>query len=349
MLGDAAARPAPRPLALARRRPGLAPRASESRLERAERLAVAGVLPQPAGADIPACFVDALVLQIAGSQSGQSSSSGCRESLFLLFSRRGRAHRSLAIAFLALFVVILFSGHRRADRIAGVYPSCWPPAPPSGTSGEAADTAGVRVALTGAVLAFGALVVPANVPDPASARRGRSTSRRSARSPKSRPRTWVRNSRSISPAGSECGALCRRGGGGSGNRFRRGAARAVVLAPHWVFASVIEYYGRDRGLPPVVAPHNAYWFWREEAAGRDIVAGRRHPTGACCPRYFARDARSLRYLPSASTARSSAATCPSYVASGPVTAPRRAALRVAPLQHRGHAAPAMMGTGINCG
>jgi hypothetical protein len=48
-------------------------------------------------------------------------------------------------------------------------------------------------------------------------------------------------------------------------------ARAVVLAPHWVFASVIEYYGRERDLPPVVAPHNAYWFWRADAAGRDVV------------------------------------------------------------------------------
>jgi hypothetical protein len=47
--------------------------------------------------------------------------------------------------------------------------------------------------------------------------------------------------------------------------------RSVILAPHWVFASAIEYYGRDRGLPPVVSPHNAYWFWRGEAAGRDVA------------------------------------------------------------------------------
>jgi hypothetical protein len=34
---------------------------------------------------------------------------------------------------------------------------------------------------------------------------------------------------------------------------------------------VVEYYGRNRNLPPVVSPHNGYWFWREDAAGRDVV------------------------------------------------------------------------------
>ena len=48
-------------------------------------------------------------------------------------------------------------------------------------------------------------------------------------------------------------------------------SRTVVLASHWLYASVIEFHGRDRGIPPVVAPHNAYWFWRREAAGRDIA------------------------------------------------------------------------------
>jgi hypothetical protein len=50
--------------------------------------------------------------------------------------------------------------------------------------------------------------------------------------------------------------------------------RAVLLAPHWVYASVVEYYGRDEPVP-VVAPHNAYWFRRHEAAGRDsaLVVG----------------------------------------------------------------------------
>jgi len=45
----------------------------------------------------------------------------------------------------------------------------------------------------------------------------------------------------------------------------------VILAPHWLYASVIEYYGRERGLPPVVSPHNAYYFWRGAAADRDVV------------------------------------------------------------------------------
>ena len=48
-------------------------------------------------------------------------------------------------------------------------------------------------------------------------------------------------------------------------------AQLVILAPHWVPASVVEYYGRKRGLPPVVSPHNAYALWRHEAAGRSIA------------------------------------------------------------------------------
>jgi hypothetical protein len=48
-------------------------------------------------------------------------------------------------------------------------------------------------------------------------------------------------------------------------------SRAVILTPHWVFAGVLEYYGREREGPPIVSPHNAYSFWTDEAADRDPV------------------------------------------------------------------------------
>jgi hypothetical protein len=67
-------------------------------------------------------------------------------------------------------------------------------------------------------------------------------------------------------------------------------ARAVVLAPHWVWASVVEFYGRDRGLPPVVSPHNAYYFWRHEAAGRDVALSL-HIEPDVLARYFAETRR----------------------------------------------------------
>ena len=63
--------------------------------------------------------------------------------------------------------------------------------------------------------------------------------------------------------------------------------RAVILAPHWVVASVIDYFGRDRDLPPVVSPHNAFWFWRAEAAGRDVVVSVNVSASALEP-YFGR-------------------------------------------------------------
>jgi hypothetical protein len=220
-------------------------------------------------ADLPATPMEALELQVLGANPANVLV-WVPGALFLLLSRRVRSYRPLAIAFLALFAVILLSGHRRADRIAGIYPvvlaggaACW-----DGWRGRG-HTA-VRVALTGLLLAFGALVVPATLPilSPQATARylealGEKPDIETADVGQAIPLylagrlDWERFADEVIGAWEALPAAERR--------------RAVILAPHWVFASVVQYYGRDRGLPPVVAPHNAYWFWRQDAAGRDVA------------------------------------------------------------------------------
>lgn len=41
----------------------------------------------------------------------------------------------------------------------------------------------------------------------------------------------------------------------------------MILTPHWLYAAVLEYYGRHRDHPPIVSPHNAYSFWHGGVAG----------------------------------------------------------------------------------
>jgi 4-amino-4-deoxy-L-arabinose transferase-like glycosyltransferase len=218
-------------------------------------------------ADLPATPLEALELQILGANPANLLI-WLPGVLFLLFSQRLRAQRPLAIAFLALFAVILFSGHRRADRIAGIYPVVLAAGATFWDGWRGRGHRGVRAALVAAVLAFGALVLPASLPllSPRGVESflqaiGEKPEIESVDVGQALPlylagRLWAEPfAEQVVQAWQALPEAERE--------------RAVVLAPHWVFASAIEYYGRERGLPPVVAPHNAYWFWRGEAKGRD--------------------------------------------------------------------------------
>jgi 4-amino-4-deoxy-L-arabinose transferase-like glycosyltransferase len=222
-------------------------------------------------ADLPATILDALELQVLAANPANLLV-WVPGVLFLLLSERARAYRPLAIAFVTLFVVILLSGHRRADRIAGIYPAVLAAGAAFWDRWRGPGHRGVRIALTAALLGFGALVVPASLPilsPPAVAKYfeaiGEKPEIETADVGQAIPlyfagRLWAER---LADAVAEAwDALA-----------PDEQQRAVVLAPHWVFASAVEYYGRDRRLPPVVAPHNAYWFWRAEAAGRDVVLG----------------------------------------------------------------------------
>lgn len=220
-------------------------------------------------ADLPASFVEAFALQVAGTNPA-AVLLWMPGALYLLCSRRARLYRPLGIAFLALLLVILFSGQRRADRIAGIYPIVLAAGATFWDQWRGRWRRAVRFALPVLLVGFGGLVVPVTLPvlPPQAAAAyfraiGEKPDIERADVGQELPLYlfgrlwWQRFAAEVVAAWDTLPAEER--------------ARSVVLAPHWVFASVIEYYGRDRDLPPVVAPHNAYWFWREAAAGRDVV------------------------------------------------------------------------------
>ena len=218
-------------------------------------------------ADLPATFLEALAIQLKGASPMLLWGPGA---LYLLFSRRVRSYRPLAIAFLVLLAVILFSGHRRADRIAGIYPLLTAAGATVWDQWRGRWSGAVRVALVVLVLLLGALIVPATLPvlPP-------QTAAAYFRALDQKPEIekidvgqaiplfllgrleWERFTDEV---------MAKWDGLTPEER-----TRSVILVPHWVYASVIEYYARHRDHPPIVAPHNAYWFWRQEGAGRDVV------------------------------------------------------------------------------
>lgn len=190
--------------------------------------------------------------------------------IFLLFSKEARPYRPLGIAFLVLFVGIILSGQRRGDRIVGVYPIAFAAGALVWDRWRPRLRVVVRGALVALLLCFGVLVLPASLPvlPPAAVARyfeviGErpeiETGDRGASLPLylSGRLEWERFAREVIGAWETLPPDQR--------------DRTAILTSHWVFASVIEYYGRGGELPPVVSPHNAYYFWRKEAAGRDIV------------------------------------------------------------------------------
>jgi len=219
--------------------------------------------------DLPATVPEALELQILGANPANVLL-WLPGFLFLLLSERARPYRPLALAFATLFVVILLSGHRRADRIAGIYPVALAAGAAFWDGWRGRGHTIVRIALVGVLMVFGAVVLPATLP---------------ILSPRATAEYFEAIGEKPEIESSDVGQAIPLFFAGrlDWERFADQVAeawealppgereRAVMLAPHWVFASVLEYYGRDRRFPPVVAPHNAYWFWRHEAAGRDVV------------------------------------------------------------------------------
>jgi hypothetical protein len=216
-------------------------------------------------ADLPATVLDGLGLQIL-TVNPVNLLVWVPGVFFLFFARRRRVYRPLAIAFLILFAVILLSGHRRADRIGGIYPVVLA----AGAAFWDRRRVGARVGVAATVLVGGALMLPATLallPPQAVARYMAAFGQK--------PEIEVAD------VGQELPQYL--GGRLWAERFADQVAdawdalppderrRTVLLAPHWVFASPVEYYARDRPGPRVVAPHNAYWFWRHEAAGHDAV------------------------------------------------------------------------------
>jgi len=219
--------------------------------------------------DLPASFVDALALQLAG-MNPATVFVWVAGLLFLLLSREARPQRAFGFAFLVLLAVMLFSGLRRVDRSAGIFPIAFAAGATFWDRWRGRGRSVVRWGLPVLVGGVGALLVPVSLPvlPPEAAARwfaalGDAPDIETADVGVELPLylvgrlEWERMVDQVAAAWDSLPPEERE--------------RAVILAPHWVFASVIEYYGRHRGLAPVVSPHNAYWFWREDAAGRDVA------------------------------------------------------------------------------
>jgi hypothetical protein len=219
--------------------------------------------------NVPTSFVQALVLQIAG-MNPASVLVWVAGLLFLLFSREARKQRALGVAFLVLLAVMLFSGQRRVDRIAGSFPIAFAAGAAFWEGWRGRGSRAVRWALPALLLALGVLLLPASLP---------------VLPPEAVARYFeaVGEKPDIEAVDAGHAIPLHLRGRLEGERLAERVVttweslpseergRAVVLTPHWVFAALVEYYGRDRDLPPVVSPHNAYWFWRADATGRDVA------------------------------------------------------------------------------
>ncbi len=218
---------------------------------------------------LPATFGEALELQITA-YNPANVLLWLPGLLFLLFSERARPYRPLGIAFGLLLVMILLSGQRRGDRIAGVYPIAFAAGAAFWDQWRGRGAAVVRTALPALVLGLGIFLSPASL----------------TFFPPERVEAffqWIDVRPEIETGDVGQWMPLTLLGRLEWRRFsevvfaaidalpEEERSRAVILSPHWVYAGVIEYYGRERDLPPVVSPHNAYYFWRDAAAGRDRV------------------------------------------------------------------------------
>ena len=222
-----------------------------------------------AGMNIPTSLVESLILQIVGTNPA-SVLVWLPGLVFLLFSRAARSYRPLGAAFLTLLVAMLFSDLRRGDRIAGAYPLVLAAGAAFWDQWRGRWSTGIRWTLPALLLVVGLLVLPVALPISPPQRIadffefiGESPELEQADIGHALPiyllarLEWERFAEDVIRAWESLPLEDRE--------------RSVVLAPHWLYASVVEYYGRDRGLPPVVSPHNAYYFWRQDAVGRDVV------------------------------------------------------------------------------
>ena len=212
---------------------------------------------------------------------------------WLLFSRRARPYRPLGIAFAALFLMIVFSGQRRGDRIFGIYPVVIAAGAAVWNQARFRGAAILRATVVVLVLAVGLAAMPGTLP---------------LLPPERVVAYWEAIGESPEVEAVDVGQKIPLHllGQLEWERFGDEIADAVealpqavkddaiVLTPHWVYASVIEYYARDRDLPPVVSPHNAYWFWRGDAGDRSQVIAVGIPERKLA-RFFARTERIAFY------------------------------------------------------
>ncbi len=218
--------------------------------------------------NVPTNMLEALGIQIFGTNPGTLlvTVSGL---VGLLASKRMRRYRPLGIAAAILIGFIVMSGLRRGDRIAGIYPLLFAAGATILGQQKGRITRAGRLTVTVSILLLaipvGRLSLPIRPPEKIAAffrSIGQSPdieSEENAALPLylSARLEWERFADQVLRAADAIPVTER--------------DRVAILSPHWLYASIIEYYGRNRDIPPVISPHNAYYFRRNDADGRDIV------------------------------------------------------------------------------
>jgi hypothetical protein len=177
-----------------------------------------------------------------------------------LFSREGRPHRVLGVAFLTVFVVLLANAHTKAEYIAAAYP------PLFGCGAVAisrlghpwrsivASVVGVLLVVTGALLAPLAMPI---LPAPEFVRYakalGMAPSSAENKKLSELPQFfadmngWEELARDVSAVYQTIPESERR--------------TTVALVGNYGEAGALEHYATRYSLPRVICSHNTYWFW----------------------------------------------------------------------------------------
>ncbi len=190
--------------------------------------------------------------------------------IYLIFSRRARAYRSLGVSFVILFATYIAAHTSRADRLLPAFPMLM------AAGGVALERFVVnrskRIALVAPILAVGIGVAPIVVPllPPAKlvhymAAMGfkNSSFERGKSSPIPQPladRTgWESFAQDMKRVYESLPSEDKSG--------------ASFFVPDYGHAGAIELWGPALGLPDVVSPHNNYWYWSaNHLSGRTLIA-----------------------------------------------------------------------------
>jgi 4-amino-4-deoxy-L-arabinose transferase-like glycosyltransferase len=193
--------------------------------------------------------------------------------VFLLSRAQGRPWRFLGCAFALLLALVVLGGKSRPDRIAGAYPIAFA----SGCvlwerASERTSWRWLRWALPVLLVVPAAALAPLSFPilSPESLARyaertGLVPQVESGEGKKSRLPQWMADRLEWREFAEQIATIVER------ELTPAERAHAVILVPSYGHAGALEYYGRGRGLPPVVGTQNSCADWAPEGLQVDVV------------------------------------------------------------------------------
>jgi hypothetical protein len=202
--------------------------------------------------------------------------------VFLLVRAEGRPWRSLGWAFAILLALIVFGGKSRPDRIAGAYPIAFAAgAVVWERASERATRRWLRWALPALLVLPAAALAPLSYPilPPESLARyaektGVVPQVEAGEGKKSRLPQWMADRLEWREFAEEIATIV------DAELTPDERAHAVILVPSYGHAGALEYYGRGRGLPPVVGTQNSCADWAPVDRRVDVVVAVEYGRGS---------------------------------------------------------------------